>query len=133
MGHHRNYFVFFLGKDQKGVDGTEQKYDNTCMRSNNNNNTKGGTMSKAANFKSVFWATSKGVAQFSNGNKSFGILNAAGTHALTQQGTPIVYPTKKVAAQVAPHAVAMAQSSGRHYPHNWVPVFSTKAAAAASV
>tara|TARA_R100000963_G_C4573329_1_gene57326 strand:+ start:79 stop:225 length:147 start_codon:yes stop_codon:yes gene_type:complete len=36
---------------------------------------------KAANLKSIFWATKKGVAYFES-QRVYGILNAAGTHAL---------------------------------------------------
>ena len=86
-------------------------------------------MGNAANFNSTFWSTPQGVAGYA-GSRNFGILNAAGTHALAQNGNPIVYSTKKVAALVAPHAIAMAQPGGHHH---WVPVFGSRAAAAASV
>ena len=77
--------------------------------------------------KSHYWAVPQGVQGFQS-SRAYGILNAAGTHALALNGSPIVYDRKSIAAQVAPHADGLSQQTA----HYWIPVFNSKAAAFAS-
>ena len=87
-------------------------------------------MSQATNFKSIHWTTPQGIAGFVN-KKCFGILNAAGTHALwnNANGQPVTYNTLKTANLVAPHANGLATNGH----HKWVKVFPSRVAAVNSV
>jgi hypothetical protein len=78
---------------------------------------------KAANLKSIFWATKKGVAYFES-QRVYGILNAAGTHALwsNKNQQPMTWGTMQTTKEIAQYAEAMAEGE----KSSWVQVYLSK-------
>ena len=77
----------------------------------------------AANLSSSFFHMSATVAGgFKAG--SFGVVNAAGTHAIGRNGVPSVWGTKRVAREIAPH---IADCEG----YAWVRIYPSREAAQA--
>ena len=77
----------------------------------------------AANLSSSFFHMSATVAGgFKAG--SFGVVNAAGTHAIGRNGVPSVWGTKRVAREIAPH---IADCDG----YEWVRIYPSREAAQA--
>jgi len=61
---------------------------------------------KPANLANKFWRTRRGVEGFESKGGAFGVVNDAGTHALSQDGESLsVWRTKRTAAEIAQHGL----------------------------